>query len=252
MTSIKAAVREANAKSLARTTVTLVASPFTFKGRNATIRNAALAGIASLAYAEGQSRADMVTQLKLTLGNKPSVDEVKAVAQQYVIGRTAQKIAAENKGKSVAELIAYASQLVTLYAAPAQDGVAPRKLRKGQLGRRSVSEHKAIRAAESAWSLIKAEIAPEQSSAQTLAEKNKRSTRKTPVRGNKTAGLTHSELVKPDGKPHTRESATAYIAAMSQTLLAFCNKHAAVIPAEYGMSVKRFHGAIAQLGKDAE
>lgn len=230
------------AKTIARTAP--AARAFAFKGRNATIRNAALAGIASLAYAEGQSRAEMVTQLKLTLGNKPSVDEVKAVAQQYVIGRTAQRIAAENKGKNVAELIAFASQLVTLYAAPAQDGVAPRKLRKGQLGRRSVSEHKAIRAAESAWQLIKAEIAPEQSKGQTLAEKNKRSTRKSPVRGNKAAGLTHSELGKPDGKPHTRDTATEYVRGMAATLLAFSNKHAKVMPTAHGAAIIAFKKAI--------
>jgi len=253
-TTIRAAVREAAAKA----SIHAAPKAFAFKGRNAALRTTALAGVASLAYAEGQTRAELVAQLRIVLGAKPSADEVKAAQLQYVVGRTAQRIAsdASNKGKSVADLLAFALQLVTLYAAPVKDGTTPRKLRAGQLGRRTPAQHSAIRAAESAWSLVKAEVAPEQSNAVTLAEKNKRSTRKTPVRGAdaKSAkagtGLTHSELVKPDGKPHTKESATEYVRAMAATLLAFSNKHAGVMPTAHGAAVVAFKKAIEAADKE--
>lgn len=258
--SIKSLVRETAAKSAARATsdkeqaaISKALAPFAFKGRNATIRTTALAGIASLAYMEGQSRADTIAQLRIVLGAKPSEDEVKAAALQYVVGRTAQRLSSEAayKGFSVADLIARALQLVTVYAYPLQDGVKETKLRKGKIGRRTPSEHRAIRAAEEAWSQAKAEVVPNQPTASTQKERNaKRSTKNTPVRGTKgkgkgaASGLTHSELVKPDGKPHDRESATQYIEAMAATLLAFCNKHAKVVPLDYGTAVQAFKVAV--------
>jgi hypothetical protein len=232
-----------------------VSAPFAFKGRNAVVRNAALAGVATFAYAEGTARADIVARLKAALGNKPSADEVAACARQYVIGRAAQKLAADEcmKGKSVAEMIAFATLLVTSYASPLKDGVKAKKLRKGQLGRRSVAQHKAIRASEEAWSQLKAEVVPALSNAQTQTERNgkKRSTNSNPVRGagKAGAGLTHSELVKPDGKPHTKESATEYVGAMAATLLAFSNKHAKVMPSAYGTAIVAFKKAIEAAAK---
>jgi hypothetical protein len=231
------------------------AKPFAFKGRNALVRNTALEGVATYAYAEGQSRADVVTRLKLALGNKPSADEVAAVARQYAIGRTAQKLSADASmnGKTVAQMIERAALLITSYAAPLKDGVKAKKLRAGQLGRRSPVEHKAIRASEEAWSQLKADVVPALSNAQTQSERNakKRSTNNNPVRGTGKAGtgLTHSELVKPDGKPHTRESATQYVEAMAATLLAFSNKHAAVMPTTYGTAIVAFKKAIEAAAK---
>jgi hypothetical protein len=231
------------------------AKPFAFKGRNAVVRNTALEGVATFAYAEGQSRADVVTRLKLALGNKPSADEVAAVARQYVIGRTAQKLSsdASMNGKSVAEMIQRATLLVTSYASPLKDGVKAKKLRAGQLGRRSPVEHKAIRASEEAWSQLKADVVPALSNAQSQSERNakKRSTNANPVRGAGKAGtgLTHSELVKGDGKPHDRKSATGYVDGMAATLLAFSNKHAAVMPTAYGTAIVAFKKAIEAAAK---
>lgn len=231
----------------------VIAAPFAFKGRNAMIRNTALAGVAALAYAEGQSRADMVSRLKLTLGNKPTADEVAAVARQYVIGRTAQKLASATPDKSVADMLAFALDLVTRYAAPLKDGVKAKKLRAGQLGRRSPEQHRAIRASEEAWSQLKAEVVPTLSNAKTQAEKNaaKRGTNNTPARGEDKAkpqtagtGVTHSELVKPDGKPMDRKSATEYYVGMAATLLAFNNKHAKVSTTGFGQAIRAFKKAV--------
>lgn len=233
------------------------AAPFAFKGRNAVIRNAALEGVAAFAYAEGQSRADIIARLKLALGNKPTADEVKGVALQYVIGRTAQKIASDaaNNGKTVAELLAFASDLVTRYASPLKDGVKAKKLRAGQIGRRTPAQHKAIRASEEAWSQLKAEVVPALSNAKTQDERNaaKKATRSTnanPVRGADKAsdgkagtGITHSELVKPDG-PMTAKAAVDYYVGMASTLLAFNNKHAKVSPTAFGQAIRAFKAAI--------
>lgn len=239
---------------IAKQNAKTAAAPFAFKGRNAMVRNTALQGVAAFAYAEGQSRADMVARLKVTLGNKPTADEVKAVALQYVIGRTAQKIASspDNKGKSAADLIAFASQLVTIYASPLKDGVKAKSLRKGQLGRRTPEQHRAIRASEEAWSQLKAEVVPALSTAKTQSERNaaKRGTNATPARGADKSkgkagtGITHSELVKPDGKPIDRKAATDYYVSMAATLLAFNNKHAKVSTTGFGQAIRAFKKAV--------
>ena len=228
-----------------KTVKTVAAKAFAFKGRNASVRTAALAGVASLAYAEGQSRSEMIQQLAIALGKTPTADEIKAVAQQYVVGRTAQKLAAssECKGKSVADLLAFALSLVTEYAAPVKDGTTARKLRAGQKGRRTVAQHKMIRAAEEAWSQVKAEAVPSASNAKTQQQRNAEKPRGAQLKAGKAGtGITHSELVKADG-PMTADAAVGYLNGRAATMLAFSNKHAGVVPADYGTAVKAFKRA---------
>jgi len=220
------------------------------KGRNATVRNAALAGVASCAYAESKARAELIAQLKATLGNKPSADEMTLAQREYVIGRTAQRLTDSDgvKGMDVAARIAFARKLVLSYAAPVKDGVKARPLRKGQEGRRTVAQDTVMRNAEKAWSLIKAEVLPTMSSAQTQKAKNAKQQRSpamagSTARGGKAeTGITHSELVKPSGKM-TRDDAVAYLNGMAATMLAFCNKHAGVVPTDYGTAVNAFKSA---------
>lgn len=242
------------ARKSASSTATKAIKPFAFKGRNAAIRNTALAGIASLAYVEGKSRADTIAQLRLTLGSKPTVDEVNAAKVEYIVGRTAQRLATPDVPRadmSVADRIAFARDLVTLYAAPAQDGVASRKLRKGQKGRRTVAQHKVVRASEEAWSQLKAELGI--GAAQTQGERNAK--KRAPAmkgstkRGKGGAVPTHGELVKAPA-PLSAGDACQHIVSQAAMLLAFCNKYAKLMPAEYGASVKRFHGAIMQIDTD--
>lgn len=227
------------------------AAPFAFKGRNALVRNAALAGIASLAYVEGKSRADVITQLRITLGKSPTPAELAATALEYVVGRVAQKLG--DNSKPIVEQLAFARQLVTQYAAPVKDGVRAKALRKGQLGRRTPEQHKAIRAAEGVWYLIAGELGF--GASQTQAEKNKR---QAAMKGSTARGKastvptpTHGELVKSTATPpNNADEACKMVMQLASSLLAYANKNAAVLPAAYGQSIKRFHGAIAQLEKD--
>jgi hypothetical protein len=232
------------------TTARIVAAPkaYTFKGANKSVRDAALAGVASLAYSEGKSRADTIAQLRLALGNRPSDADVAATRSEYIVGRTAQRLAAPDLPKAdmtVPDRITFARMLVLQYAAPSKDGVATRKLRKGQAGRRTISQHKVIRAAEEAWSLVKSELGIGQ--ARTQAEKNAKA--RKPRMAGSSAAPSHSVLVSASDKVQTAESATLYISDMARTLLQFCNKHAKVVPTPYGQSVQRFAMAIAELSK---
>lgn len=226
------------------------AKPFAFKGKGAMLRTTALQGIASLAYIEGKSRADTIAQLRIVLGKSPTDAELGAAQLEYMVGRVAQRLPVAN-GATVADSMTLARQLITQYAAPVKDGVKANKLRKGQLGRRTPEQHKMIRAAETAWSLVKAEMG--YSTATTQAEKNKRQAAApgSTARGKKSPAITHSELVKPDG-PMTAKAAASYLDSMAATMLAFCNKHAGVIDAPRAMSVKRFHAAMMQIAKDAK
>lgn len=228
--------------------------PHTFKGKGKDVRTAALEGVASLSYAEAQSRGDIIAQLRIVAGTKPTDADIATMRAEYIVGRVAQRFAdadCPKAGLSVAERIAHARNVVTSYAAPAKDGVKANKLRAGQLGRRTVAQHKVIRAAEEAWSGVKAELGF--GAAQTQSERNK--AKRAPQMSKEGAkastvgtGITHTELVKSDG-PMDKATACQYLESMAATMLAFCNKHAAVLPTDYGMSVKRFNGSMSTLGK---
>jgi hypothetical protein len=237
-----------------QTKIAAAPATYAFKGANKEVRGAALAGVASCAFLEGKARADMIGQLRVALGKKPSDADLMAVRAEYIIGRTAQRLATSDllPGKeSVADRITHARALLNSYAMPVKDGIKARPLRKGQLGRRTAAQQTVIRNAEAAWSLVKAELG--YGAAQTQAAKNGKQTRKarTPSSGTTSTvgtGITHSQLVKDDG-PMTAKAACGYLDSMAATMLAFCNKHAGVVPTAYGQSVTRFHGAIVEAAK---
>lgn len=250
----------ANAKNVALSSAKAksIAAPkaHVFKGANKLVRTTALQGVASLSYAEAQSRGDIIAQLRLVAGKSPTDADIATMRAEYIIGRVAQRFADADlpkAGLSVADRIAHARNVVTSYAAPAKDGVKANKLRAGQTGRRTVAQHKVIRAAEEAWSGVKAELGF--GAAQTQAERNKAKAKRAPQMSKEGAkastvgtGITHTELVKSDG-PMDKATACQYLESMAATMLAFCNKHAAVLPTDYGMSVKRFNGSMSTLGK---
>lgn len=223
------------------------AKPFAFKGKGATLRTTALQGVASLAYTEGKTRAETITQLRLALGKAPSPVEVGAVQLEYMVGRVAFKVA--DTAKTIAEQIAFARQIITQYAAPAKDGAKANKLRKGQIGRRTPAQHAAVRAAESAWSLLKADIGL--SEAKGMAQKKRAPSMAGSGKGKKGgAAPTHGELIKSTATPpKNAKEACDMIMQLASSLLAYSNKHAALVPTAYGQSIVRFHGAIAALAK---
>lgn len=223
------------------------AKPFAFKGRNASLRTVALAGVATCAYVEGKSRADVIAQLRIVLGKAPTPVELLAAKTEYVVGRVAQKIG--DGATSIADQLTYARQLVTQYAAPVKDGTSAKKLRKGQLGRRTPAQHAAIRAAEGAFYLVNAEMGF--GASQTQGEKNKRQAamKGETARGKGGKTPTHSELVAGPKLAKDKGEACGMVATLSASLLAYANKNAATLPTEYGQSIIRFHGAIAELEK---
>lgn len=231
-------------KSAARVVAPLKA--YQFKGKGAILRNTALQGIASLAYVEGKSRADVIAQLRIVLGSKPSPADLSATALEYVVGRVAQKLA--DSSKPVVDQLAFARQLVTQYAAPSKDGVKVKALQRHQIGRRTPEQHKAVRAAEGAWYLVNGELGF--GTAQTQGEKNKRQAAAagSTKRGkDKSAPPTHSALVQGTAPAKNKTEACSTVFTLAASMLAYANKNAATLPVEYGLSIKRFHGAIADL-----
>lgn len=245
MTTIKTASRPVISDKKAA--IIAPTKPYAFKGRNALLRNTALAGVAGLAFNEGKSRTDVIAQARIVLGRSPSPVEVAAVALEYVIGRVAHKLG--DPKASIATSLAYARQLVTQYAAPVKDGTKAKALRKGQLGRRTPLQHKAIRAAEGAWYLVNAELGFGKS--QSQGEKNKRQAamKGETARGKGDKVPTHSELVAGPKLAKDKADACGMVFTLAASLLAYTNKNAAMLPQEYGASVLRFHGAIAELEK---
>lgn len=245
----------------------------TLKGRGKAKREAAYHTIAPLAFVETESRADTIAAIRNALGNNPDAQAIAIARQEYAIGRVASRLPlAETKlgkapmAKTEQSRLSVARLLVTSYAQPpAATAKAAPKLRRGKIGYRSVTQHKVVRAAEEAWSQVKAELGL--GTAQTQAERNAKkraphrngkagdqpATKKAKIAAAKLAldGLdagTVASMVKPP-KPETRADVVAYIEQQAATLLQFVNKHAGLVPASYGAPVKAFQSAIATAAK---
>lgn len=231
-------------------TLRIAATPvIVLKGKGKAAREMAYMQIAPAAMIETQSRGDLIGYLRTALGHSPSESETKTAQTETIIGRVAARLPASEFPKGTndddARLI-FARDLVLFYAAPAQEGKTARKLRTGQKGRRTVTQHKVIRAADEYWSQIKAELGI--GKAKTQAEKNagrvSRSTNANPVRGDGKGGKpSHSELVTPS-KPLTADDACAYVTTQAATLLAFANKNAKLLPTDFGAAIQAFKSAV--------
>ena len=255
ITSIKRAPVIADKKAA----LTAPAKPFAFKGRNAVVRTAALQGIASLAYVEGKSRADVIAQLRIALGNKPTEPELNAAKLEYIVGRAAQRLATPDlptPDMTIADRIDFARKLATQYAYPVKDGVKARPLRKGQLGRRTISQHKVMRAAEEAWSLIKADCGLGEAQGMA-AKKAKEAAKRSPAMAGTTArgkvapaGLSTLAQLATPLKALSKADAINHVTTQAASLLAFANKNAALLPTAFGLSIKRFKAAIDQIANE--
>lgn len=240
--TVNAPVTVANAKALTITAtpdkVTKVL-PFA-KGKGSDARNLAIGDVATYSYIEGNSRADTVRTLRTALGNKPTEAQVNACKLEFIVGRVASAL---KHGDGAFAHITFARDVVTQRAAPLQDGVKAR----GKKVRRTVEQHKAVRAAESAWSLIKAEVTPALSKAATMAQKNAKAKRAPSMAGSgkgKASPETLTQLATP-AAPMTAADTVQHMVTQSAALLAFANKHAKLLPAGMGASVRAFHKSIA-------
>lgn len=257
---------------MTNTVIAPIAAIINLKGKGKSQREAAYMQIAPLSFVEDQSRAQTISNLRIALGMNavrpvtPPESEVKTAQVEWCIGRVASRMPASEWPKDVTDSmdkLEHARKLVMLYAAPPVEGKAARKLRAGQLGRRTPTQHKVIRASEEAWSLIKAELGI--GGAQTLKERNAskatRATNNNPVRGkgkaqsttpsNARAGgavPTHSELVKTP-TPIDTHQACLYLETQAATLLAFVNKHAKLVPTDYGTAVRTLKRSVDDASK---
>lgn len=230
------------------------------KAKNFVARDTAFHDIQVHAYSEGLSRAQLVAAIKVALGKAPTVQELEIAQREFVIGRVAGRLAPSDFPKadmSAVDKLAFARDLVTCYAMPHKDGMKKPTLRNGQKGRRTPAQHKVIRAAAEAWSQVKAEIAPEQSKAQTQATRNalKVAAVKNGAapasgrgkKGNATAAaptaLSHPELVKAPTEMQPVE-ARAHILTQAASLLSFANKYAGQLPTDFGAAVRAFKAAV--------
>lgn len=225
------------------------------KGAGKAKREHAFLNIAPLSFVEATSRTETIANLRVALGTKPSADDVKVARSEWIIGRVASRLPTAELPKALADnaaRIAFARELVELYAAPAKDGVAARKLRAGQKGRRTIAQQRVVRAAEEAWSQVNAELG--HGSAQTQSERNANKRAATmqgaTARGKaatqaatQAAAPSHSVLVKPE-TPKSADDVCEHITMQAAALLAFANKHAALLPMDYGAAVKAFKIAV--------
>jgi len=227
------------------------ASLLTFSGAGKAKREKAFASIATTAQLETASRDALIHACKDTLGTTPSDAEIAAVRLQVQVGRVAGRITTKHLATPAqrdaynADQLAFALDLVTKYAAPPKEGTAARKLRAGQLGRRTVAQHQLVRASDEAWSKLAADIGI--GAAQTQKAKDEAKAKRAAHHNDTKAAEfgkdadkpNHTSLVKPSA-PVSADEAMAHIGAQATALLAYANKHAALIPTDVGTLVNAF------------
>jgi hypothetical protein len=245
-------------------TKTVTASPApSFTGKGKTARSEAFASIAPRSFAGETSRIALLATVRLVLGDAPSDIEVRATKGQWIIGRVAARLP-ESKVplvKTDEQRLARAADLVLRYAKPAKEGAKKRDLRAGQIGRRTATEQRIVRAAEEACSVFFAEL--NLSNAKTNAERDKaKKTRAPSMAGSgkgkkgKATPPSHAQLVAAP-KPLNEAEAINHLMTQSALLLQFANKYAKLLPTDVGTAVQTFKSALnkaasaAQLRRDA-
>lgn len=221
----------------------------TLKGKGKAQREQAYMKIAPLSFVENLSRVETITNLRVALGASPSETEQATARNEWIIGRVASRLPAGEFPNGTADSIdklEHARDLVLFYAAPVKEGTKARKLRASQKGRRSAVQQRVVRAAEEAWSQVKAELG--HGAAQTQKERNAKKATRAPAMAGSTArgkGTTpeHSQLIKAPA-PLTEADAVQHIVTQGASLLAFANKNAKLVPTDIGTAVRAFKRAI--------
>lgn len=233
----------------------LAAPAFTGKGSKA--RALAFASISAIAFAEDTSRLASLSNMRTVLGNAPSADEVAAAKVRYVIGRVASRLPASKvpKVSTQGERLARAEDLVCFYAAPPKEGTTARALRKGQKGRRTVQEHKLVRAAEESASTFFAELGLTKASTNVTRHATKKGANAPSMAGSGKGkkggkkGMT-APMIAAKPEPVDAKGYVQHMQTQLAALLAFDNKHAKVRPATHGAFAEAL-GALKQLANKA-
>lgn len=222
-------------------------------GRGKAERELAFMSIAPASFSAEQGRAHLIATLDKALGDNPTDEQKDVAKREYVIGRATSRMPAGEFPKGcgdAASRMEHVRKLVCEYQAPstAVSGRVP-KLRRGKIGWRTAIQNRVIRNAEESWSLIAGELRIGQ--ARTMAEKNSRQKDKRAPHHNSKASdkPSHAELVQP-AKPLTPDEACQHIVTQAAALLAYANKHAKLLPADFGKAVQQFKAAINKAAND--
>lgn len=223
-----------------------------FAGAGKAKRVAALAQVASLSFVESLSRADSIANIRVALGSNPSEEETRAIRIEWQIGRVASRLAASDLPKDCKTpdaRLAHARALVLHYVAPPKQGAKARKLAVGKLGYRTESQHRAIRAADEAWSQVIAELGI--GKAKTQKEKNDEKATKAkraPHHNKPTVGNVTVQELSP-AKPMDGEAFASHVVMQLTSLRAYCDKHAKIAPIEMTEAIGELKALAVKAGK---
>lgn len=230
------------------------------KGANAEARRSAFYGIAPNSYSEGISRAAGLANFRAALGTVPrGFDPAKPAAHaafsallaaakvEWLAGRACSRMPAGEFPKDCTDAIAkidHARSLILDYAAPEAKSI------KGRKGKRSVIQHKVIRAGEQALSVFLAELELSTAKKQSETDKAKRTRGASASKENqpKLVTPTHSELQNAP-KPTTADDAHAFIDRQALMLGDYAKKHAKLICTGYGAAIEAMLAALRAEGK---
>lgn len=212
-------------------------------------RAIAFASVAAKSMSEALSRADVVATIGTALGKTPTELETLAVRDEFIIGKVAMKVSGKLSNDARLEK---ARDIVLHYASAPKDGVEVRPLRKGQKGRRNPDQQRAYQAAKEQFSKILAELRIGGAKTQDEANASKKVAGRPTGQGKGKSTAKRvpkdvaSAIVAMTTSPAkmTRDVATNHIATQAAALLAFCNKHAAMVPLSFSEPVNTFKSAI--------
>ena len=243
----------------ARTTTALTT---TLTGKRAI----AFGKISSLAYAEEESRANSLSNMRDVLGNAPTEHDIKAAKVRRVIGRVARKLPANLLAKGAAnnaeKRLERAELLVLKYAnLPLADRNAKRdttttRLPSGKLGWRKPEEFRLVRNAEEEASVFFGELGFGKAASNVERHVKKAAAKKNGAaagagRGKVTEATppTHAELVKPQ-PPVSSDDYVQFMQTQLRMLVDYDAKNAKKRPLTHSQFAEAL-SALRQVGNAA-
>lgn len=242
-------------------TITKTRPLATFSGKGKAKREAALLQVSHFAFCEAEMRAAHIANLTVCLGDSPTEQQLKAARTQTIVGYVASRLPAgelpKGKAQDAAARIERATVVVCQMAAPVKAGAKAKKLRAGQVGRRSDVLQRIVRAAEERASRLFAECGFGQ--AKTIKEKNaaaEKAKRAPSMAGSgkgkakEIAAPSHAQLVS---KPAAPVSSNDYVQHMQLQIAALCDydkKHAKKRPTTHGEFAEKL-AALRQIANKA-
>lgn len=203
-------------------------------GKSAAKRIAAFNAAAPLMFVAEASREEVIANMRVALGNRPTDAQLKAYEGEIRVGHIASRLSASMCPKgctSEGAKLEHARNLLFHYAMPVKAGAKARKLRKGQLGRRTEAQQKLVHASTEAWSRLKGDSG--YGVAKSGKERSEAKRNATHARQLKEKAKVVPEAEMPSVKSIQADDVAQFLLGWSANGSQYCKKYAAKVPTSF-------------------